>query len=304
MRLFHVVESQQFDKETIQTLFSIADSFLSKKPSPILAGKIMCSLFYEPSTRTRFSFESAMKLLGGQVISTEAAGMFSSVVKGESLNDTIRVIDDYCDVIVLRHKEEDASEIASKISKVPVINAGSGTGQHPTQSLLDLYTIKKELGRVDNLKVAVVGDLAYGRTVRSLAYMLGKFENNEIFFISPENLRMKEDLKEYLKRNDTKFHELSSFEHILPEIDVIYMTRIQKERMSVEDYEQAKGKLIVTQKELDKMKSSARLMHPLPKINEVQLSIETEENNPKVAYFRQAQNGLLIRMALLKMILE
>src|SRR3989344_2116862 len=182
----HLIEAQQLDKETIYRLFEKSD-FLRKNQSSSMKGKVMTTLFYEPSTRTRLSFEAAMLKLGGTVIGTESAEEFSSAVKGESLEDTIRVVSKYCDVIVMRHKVEGSVMEASVLSNVPVTNAGDGKGQHPSQTLLDLYTIQRELGKIDGIKIAMVGDLASGRTVRSLCYLLGKFENIKIIFVSPEN---------------------------------------------------------------------------------------------------------------------
>ena len=202
MVLKHFIESQQLDKEIIFEIFNKADELREKKfIEPVLRGKLLATLFYEPSTRTRLSFEAAMLKLGGSVISTENAKEFSSAVKGETLEDSIRIVSSYADAIVIRHYDEGTASIAASISKVPVINAGDGKGQHPTQALLDLYTIYKEIEKLDGLKIAIVGDLASGRTARSLCYLLGKFPANEIIFISPEHLKMKDDIKEYLTRH-------------------------------------------------------------------------------------------------------
>src|SRR5947209_19559101 len=198
--------------------------------SKLLDGKIMASLFYEESTRTRFSFETAMLRLGGSVISTENARQFSSVSKGETLEDTIRIMNGYADVIVMRHYESGAARRAADISRVPIVNAGDGTGQHPTQAFLDLYTIQKELGRLDNLTIAVVGDLANGRTVRSLCYLLARFRNVRIHMVAPEVVRMRDDIKAYLVRHDVPFSEEEDLRAIAPAVDVVYQTRIQKER--------------------------------------------------------------------------
>ena len=301
--MFHVIESQQFSREILFQLFKKADE-LRINHTDILKNKIMAVLFYEPSTRTRLSFESAMLRLGGNVIGTENAKEFSSAVKGESLEDSVKVISNYCDCIVVRHSEENAAKKASEFSKVPIINAGDGKGQHPTQALLDLYTIYREFGRIDNLKIAMVGDLASGRTVRSLCYLLGKFENIEIIFVSPENLKIGEDIKEYLIRHNIKFSEEDDLNKVLPEIDVVYMTRIQKERISAEDYEKAKEKFVINSDNLNLIKKDSRIMHPLPNVEEMDLPISIEDNDKRVAYFRQAENGLFIRMALLNLILN
>lgn len=296
----HVIESQQFNKKIIENIFHLADNLEKKKNFP-LKGKIMASLFYEPSTRTRFSFESAMLRLGGGVITTENAKEFSSAAKGETLEDTIRVVNNYADVIVLRHFELGASKRASLVSKVPIINAGDGAGQHPTQALLDLYTIKKELGFIDGIKIAFVGDLRNGRTVRSLVYLLGKYENIQIYFVSPPELKIGNDIKKYLDRHKILYKEFVSWASVLPEIDVLYQTRIQKERFKNDkEYNKFKGQYILTLKEDSKMESRSIIMHPFPRVDEIAVEVDS---SPKATYFKQARYGILIRMALLKFIL-
>ncbi len=303
MKLHHILEAQQFTNELLFSLFRDADSLRKSHDSKILAGKILAVLFYEPSTRTRLSFESAMLKLGGQVIGTENAKEFSSSAKGESMEDSIRVISKYADAIVLRHNIEGTAKIASEVSTVPVINGGDGKGQHPTQALLDVYTIYREFGRLDHLKIALVGDLANGRTARSLCYLLAHFEGNEIILVSPENLKMGKDIEEYLSKHNTTFREGDDLNKILPEVDIVYMTRIQKERMSIEDYDKSRGKYIINEDNINLLKEKGRVLHPLPHVEEIDLKIQTEEENQRVAYFRQAENGLYIRMALLKMLL-
>lgn len=296
----HVIESQQFDRGLIEKLFVLADESSIKKDLP-LRGKLMASLFYEPSTRTRFSFESAMHRLGGAVISTENASEYSSAAKGESLEDSIRTVNQSCDVIVLRHPELGASKRAAAVSDVPVINAGDGAGQHPTQSLLDLYTIKKEIGRIDDISVVMVGDLKYGRTVRSLAYLLGKYDKLKITFLSPPALKMENDIKDYLDKNRVSWQETDQWLDTLETADVVYQTRVQKERFtSLEDYQKQKDRFIFTNKELAKMKPEAVVMHPLPRVNEIAVEVDS---SPRAAYFRQVKNGLHIRMALLQFLL-
>jgi aspartate carbamoyltransferase catalytic subunit len=304
-RLRHLTESQQLSKGLIGTLFADADSFRRKPVSNVLDGKILEVLFYESSTRTRHSFESAMLRLGGRYIGTENARKFSSAVKGESLEDTIRVVSGYSDCIVLRHNKTGAASRAAAVSTVPLINAGDGKGQHPTQALLDIYTIQKELGRLDNFKIACVGDLASGRTVRSLCYLLGKFDNNiEIIFISPKNLRIGEDIKDYLRRNKINFREETDMNAILPYVDIAYMTRIQKERISPANYKKARGKYVINMKNFGLLRPEARLMHPLPHKEEIALPSKIVDNDPRVAYIRQAHNGLYTRMALLSHMLR
>lgn len=299
----HIIESQQFSKDILFDLFNKADK-IKINPKKTLDGKIMASLFYEPSTRTRLSFESAMCRLGGNVIGTENAREFSSAVKGESLEDSIRVISKYVDIIVLRHSEEGSAKKASEISSVPLINAGDGKGQHPTQSLLDIYTIYREFKRIENLKIAIVGDLANGRTARSLCYLLEKFPNNKLTFISPENLKMKDDIKNYLIKKNVYFKEETELNKIIHDMDVIYMTRIQKERIDKESYEKANGKYVINKDNLKLVKENARILHPLPHVEEINLPLNLENTDKRIAYFRQAENGLFIRMALLDLLLN
>ncbi len=294
----HIIKSQQFDQKLISKVFAMA-TILEKKKDSSLKGKIMASLFYEPSTRTRFSFESAMLRLGGSVITTENAKEFSSAAKGETLEDSIKVINNYADVIVLRHYEEGSAEKAASVSKVPVINAGDGAGQHPTQALLDLYTIKRELGKIDGITIALVGDLKHGRTIRSLSYLLGKYKNIKIYFVSPDGLRVGEDIKEYLKESQTDYEETTSLLSVVEKIDVLYQTRIQKERFpSKKEYEKFNGCYTINKELAEKMKIKSIIMHPLPRVNEILPEVDT---SPKAVYFKQTYYGLLIRMALLKM---
>jgi aspartate carbamoyltransferase catalytic subunit len=285
----------------LEELFSTArimEEVVERGGSKLLDGCIMASLFYEESTRTRFSFETAMLRLGGSVISTENARQFSSVSKGETLEDTIRIINGYSDVIVMRHYESGAARRAADISRVPIINAGDDTGQHPTQAFLDLYTIEKELGHLDNLSIAVVGDLANGRTVRSLCYLLAKYRNVRVYMVAPEAVRMRADIKEYLSRHDVKWSEEADLRAVASEADVLYQTRIQKERFGdrTEDYLAARGVYIVDKDLLSTMKSDSIIMHPLPRVDEITTDVDGDQ---RAAYFRQAQNGLYIRMALL-----
>lgn len=305
--LEHVVESQQFDRDILELVFQTADMMKEdlageRKLAQFLDGKIMASLFYEPSTRTRFSFESAMRRLGGSVITTENAREFSSAAKGESLADSTRIINGYADVIVMRHNEAGSAARAAEISRIPVINAGDGAGQHPTQALLDLYTIADAFPDTKDLKVALVGDLRYGRTVRSLSYLLTKFEGMEIIFVSPAVCRMDQDIKDYLNKYQIPWREEDDLAKVIPEIDCIYMTRVQKERFhSIDDYEEAAGKYILTPDLVDQMKQDAIIMHPLPRVDEIP---EAVDSAPQARYFEQAQNGLYIRMALLYLLLK
>ena len=300
-RLHHVLEAQDFNRGMLDQLFRLAhemEGLAVRGGNASATGKIMASLFYEESTRTRFSFESAMHRLGGSVVSTENARQFSSVSKGETLEDTIRILNGYADVIVLRHYESGSSRRAAEVSNVPVINAGDGTGQHPTQAFLDLYTIQKELGGIDGISIAVVGDLANGRTVRSLCYLLTKYRNVHIYMVAPDIVRMRDDIKGYLARHDVMFSEESDLHTVAGKVDILYQTRIQKERFGdrEEDYRKAKGVYVVDHAVLSRMRPDAIIMHPLPRVDEIDPRID---DDPRAAYFRQAQNGLYIRMALL-----
>ncbi len=305
MRLSHIIRAQQFNRDILAEVFSTAkemEKIVKQGGSDILQRKIMATVFYEPSTRTRLSFESAMRKLGGEVITTENAREFSSAAKGEALEDTVRIVDSYADVIVLRHYESGAAERAASVSSVPIINAGDGPGQHPTQSLLDLYTIEKEIGHLVGLAIAMVGDLTNGRTVRSLCYLLAKYNDVKIYFVAPEMVKMKEDIKDYLREHNVTFVEESDLKAVAPKVDVIYQTRIQKERFGdrTEDYEKARGQYIIDKSILDIMRKDAIIMHPLPRVDEIRPEVDAD---PRAAYFRQAQNGLYTRMALLKMVL-
>jgi aspartate carbamoyltransferase catalytic subunit len=303
MKLKHVIESQQFSRQDLEYIFETANKMekLSIQET-VLKNRILITLFYEPSTRTRLSFEAAMIKLGGSVISTENAASFSSAAKGETIEDTIRVLNGYGDVIVIRHPENGAAAKASRVSDIPVINAGDGTGQHPTQSLLDLYTIKKELGHIDDLRIAMVGDLANGRTTRSLAYLLTKFKNISIVFVAPPNVRMNDDIKSYLKSHNVIYEESEKLEEAVSNVDVVYQTRIQRERFSsMEEYEKTRGIFIIDRKILDILPEKAIIMHPLPRVDEIKYEVD---GDPRSAYFRQAHNGLFIRMAILSIVLE
>lgn len=303
MKLHHVIESQQFSRQDLEELFELANQMEKRsRKNTVLKNKILITLFYEPSTRTRLSFEAAMIKLGGSVISTENAASFSSAAKGETIEDTVRVLNGYGDVIVIRHFEAGAAQKASLVSDIPVINAGDGTGQHPTQSLLDLYTIQKELGGIDGLSIAMVGDLAHGRTVRSLAYLLAKYKNIKIFFVSPPNVRMNDDIKEHLKKRNVEFEETGNLEEVAEKADVIYQTRIQKERFpDPAEYEKTKGIYIIDNRIMNILSKNSIVMHPLPRVDEIRTEVDSD---PRSAYFRQAHNGLYIRMALLSKVIE
>ncbi len=302
-RLRHIVESQQFSRAILEEVFARADEMKSQPHhfSGRLNGQLMAALFYEPSTRTRLSFEAAMLRLGGRTIGTDNAREFSSAAKGETLEDTIRIVSGYADVIVLRHYEEGAARRAAAASSVPVINAGDGPGQHPTQALLDLYTIRDELGHVDGIRIAMVGDLANGRTVRSLTYLLSKFRDIRVWFVAPPAVAMRADLKAHLDESQVPWAETEDLEAVLPQVDVVYQTRIQKERFTDEaTYQAVKGVYRIDNRVLGLMRKQAIVMHPLPRVDEIAQEVDAD---PRAAYFRQARNGLFVRMALLDKVL-
>lgn len=309
MGLRHIIEAQQFDRAWLEKeFFPLTDEMekiVEAEGSDILSGKRMISFFYEPSTRTRARFEIAMDMLGGKVVfSTENARQFSSVAKGETLEDTIRVLNRYRpDVIVLRYDEEGGAEIAAELSSVPIINAGDGPGQHPTQALLDLYTIQKKLGRIDGISIAMVGDLARGRTVRSLSYLLAKFSGVKIYFVAPEVVKMRDDIKDHLTEHNVWFTEENDLRNVASNVGVIYQTRIQKERGPlIRRYGSTEGFYIVNREVLGLMREDAIIMHPLPRIEEITLEVDED---PRAVYLEdQIDSGLFTAMALLKMILS
>jgi len=303
-QLRHVVESQQFSRELLEEVFRRADEMRAgpHRAAGRLQGRVMAALFYEPSTRTRLSFESAMLRLGGRTMGTDNAREFSSAAKGETLEDSIRIVSGYSDVIVLRHNEEGAARRAAAVSDVPVINAGDGKGQHPTQALLDVYTIRDELGRLDGIRVAMVGDLANGRTVRSLAYLLSKYRDVTVWFVAPPQVAMGDDIKQHLDQHGVRWHEDPDLHAVLPRVDVVYQTRIQKERFEDQAlYERVKGVYRLGPSEMQELPPTAIVMHPLPRVDEIDPAID---GDPRAAYFRQARNGVQIRMALLDMVLS
>jgi aspartate carbamoyltransferase catalytic subunit len=294
--LRHLTRPQDLSRSLIEQLIERAAAFERGDPDAApLRGRLLATLFYEPSTRTRFSFEAAMYRLGGQVLSAENATRASSAAKGESLEDAIRVISGYADAIVLRHPEVGAVERAARAAEVAVISAGDGPGHHPTQALLDLYTIKKELGRLDHLRVGLAGDLRHGRTVRSLALLLSRFPGNELLLISPPGLRMGADVIDLLERE--LVDETEDFAGAIPGLDVLYQTRIQAERFaSPEEYERYRGVHVVSVDVMRRLPEHAIVMHPLPRVGEIDPQIDAD---PRAAYFRQARNGLWVRMAVL-----
>jgi aspartate carbamoyltransferase catalytic subunit len=298
----HVVEVGQFDRAGIEALFAAADRMrnLPRGQDP-LRGHLLATIFYEPSTRTRLSFEAAMLRLGGQVLSTENAREFSSAIKGESVEDTVRIVAGYADAIVLRHHEQGAAHRAAAVSPVPILNAGDGPGEHPTQALLDLYTIRHELGRIDGLRVALVGDLRFGRTARSLARLFTLTSETELLFVSPPAVPMGADVRAELDAAGVRWREETDLAAVLPEVDVVYQTRIQKERFATpEEYEAARGVYVVDAAAMARLGPGAVLLHPLPRVDEIAVEVDAD---PRAAYFRQARNGVFVRMALLEHVL-
>jgi aspartate carbamoyltransferase catalytic subunit len=300
-KLKHVIESQQFTVPLLMELFDRSrgmERIVARGGSLDYQNRIMATLFYAPSTRTRFSFEAAMHRLGGRILSTEHAHVFSSEMEGEQVEDSIRILGGYCDVIVVRHHEEGGAKRAAEVSPVPVINAGDGDGgQHPTQALLDLYTIYRERP-LNGLSVALIGELDKGRTARSLAYLLAKFERVRLFFVSPPETQMKPDILEYLEEHSVQYELVSDLHSVVGLADVIYQTRIRPER--VRDCASLKS-FTLDSSVVQQMKPDALILHPLPRTVELDKSVD---DDPRALYFRQAKNGLYVRMALLTMLLE
>ena len=295
-----ITSIEDFTREEIDYILKTSQAMepTAAKGSDMLKGKILANLFFEPSTRTRLSFESAMLKLGGNTIGFGDAEI-TSAKKGENLADTIRTVENYADIIALRHPLEGAAKLAAEFARIPVINAGSGAEEHPTQALLDLYTIQKEKRKIDGLKIALVGDLRYGRTVHSLAYALSLY-NIELTLISPESLRMR---REVLRSIQTKIpvSETQNLERIIPQIDVLYVTRIQKERFPDQaEYAKVKGAYRIDLKTLANAKKDLIILHPLPRVDEIAAEVDA---TPQAHYFQQVWNGIVVRMALLALVL-
>ncbi|WP_094227232.1 aspartate carbamoyltransferase [Methanolobus psychrotolerans] len=298
----HIISTRNFSREMIDHILAAAEKMETiangEQRSDLLAGKVLAVLFFEPSTRTRMSFETAMLRLGGDVLNLGSVDA-SSISKGETLADTIRVVDGYADAIVLRHPREGAAQLASEFSRVPVLNAGDGAGHHPTQTLLDLYTIKRE-SHLDGLKIALAGDLKYGRTVHSLCYALSLY-GAQITLISPNELRMPEEIISDIIARGAKIIEVDSIDDAINDVDVLYMTRIQKERFpDAAEYQKVANKLKITMETLKDVKHELKIMHPLPRVNEIDTKVD---DTPHACYFKQAFYGVPVRMALLGLVL-
>jgi aspartate carbamoyltransferase catalytic subunit len=297
----HIISSTQFTKEDLTSLFTLT-SDIKNDPSRYcdsLRGKVVATLFYEPSTRTRLSFESAIQRLGASLISTENAKEASSSVKGESLADTIRIVEGYAEAIVIRHHENEAAAEASRAASVPIINAGGGSGEHPTQSLLDCYTIVERRGSLENLSIAVIGDLRYGRTVHSLVKMLSLFDGLTIYGVGLPGLELSDEYIKHIEDNGGRFIACSSLDEVPGNVDVLYQTRTQRERMSADDEDVSE--MVINKQVLHHFHFRTMVLHPLPRNQEIASEVDRD---PRALYFRQAKNGMWVRMALLYTLLQ
>lgn len=295
----NLISISDYTKEEYLKILDLAEEFEANPRQELLRNYVIASLFFEPSTRTRLSFESAISQLGGKIVGfTDAAS--SSTKKGESLKDTILTVCNYSDLIVMRHPIDGSSRYASEVASVPIINAGDGSNQHPTQCMLDLYSIRKTQGTLDNLKIALVGDLKYGRTVHSLVEAMCNF-NAEFHLVSPEELKLPSSVKRHIKDANLKYYQYTELEDVMEKSDIIYMTRIQRERFSDPmEYEKVKNSYILQRSMLENTKENMRVLHPLPRVNEI---TEDVDSHPKAYYFQQALNGVYVRQALLTAIL-
>ncbi len=295
----HIVSIKDLSREEIEYILDVANDMekFAKTGTNLLTGKILATLFYEPSTRTRLSFTTAMYKLGGQVIGFEDPKT-TSFVKGETLVDTIRVIENYCDCIVIRHTTEGILKLATQFAHVPLISAGCGTAEHPTQTLLDLMTIRKEKGKIDGLRIGILGDIRYGRTAKSLVFALSNYDI-DLALIAPEALKWPKEIS--LDINPSKLKETSDIEEALPDLDVLYVTRIQKERIpDALEYERVRGSYRISETLLKNAKDDLKILHPLPRVDEISFEVDETKH---AAYFRQTYYGVLVRMALLVLVL-
>ena len=296
-----LISITDYSKEDYLHILKLAADFEENPNQKLLEGKVVASLFFEPSTRTRLSFETAINRLGGRIIGFSDAGS-SSVSKGETLHDTTRMVSNYVDLIVMRHPLEGSSRYAAEVADVPVINAGDGANQHPTQTLLDMYSILKTQGTLDNINIFLIGDLKYGRTVHSLLMAMSQFENPIFNFIAPDELAMPEEYKLFLKEKGIRYFEHSEINENINHADIIYMTRVQKERfMDPIEYEKVKNVYILRNSMLANTKPNMRILHPLPRVNEIHPDVDSNE---KAYYFEQARNGVYTRQAIIAHILN
>ncbi|EEZ41897.1 TPA: aspartate carbamoyltransferase [Photobacterium damselae] len=298
----HIISIPEFTRDELELVVETAGK-LKAEPNPeLLKNKVVASCFFEPSTRTRLSFETAVQRLGGTVIGFDNGGNTSLAKKGETLADSVQVISSYVDAFVMRHPQEGAARLASEFSNgVPIINGGDGANQHPTQTLLDLFTIQETQGRLDDISIAFVGDLKYGRTVHSLTQALSKFNNVRFYFIAPEVLAMPEYICEELDDAGITYSLHSNIEEVLPELDILYMTRVQKERFDESEYAHIKSAFVLNAKMLEEARPNMKVMHPLPRIDEITTDVD---KTPHAYYFQQAENGVYARQALLALVLN
>ncbi len=304
--MHHILNTKQLSKIDVERILKNAEKMEKEcktgKVQKVLKDKVVACVFFEPSTRTRLSFETAALKLGASVISVENATSNSSAYKGESIEDTTRMLCSYADLIVMRHSKTGTAEAAAKVSSKPIINAGDGNNQHPSQALLDLYTIKKEHGRLNNLSFAFVGDLLNSRPLHSLIPLLNLYSKNTFYFVSPKELELPKEYIDYFKKKNISFKKIKNLEEVLSKVDVLYMTRVQKERfVNMKDYEKVKDTFLLKMKHLEKLKKEAIIMHALPRVNEIEQEIDQDS---RAAYFRQAENGLYVRMALFQYLFE
>jgi aspartate carbamoyltransferase catalytic subunit len=294
-----LVSINDYSRDEYLKILELAGEFEKEPVQEILRGYVIANLFFEPSTRTRLSFESAINRLGGKILGFSDSAT-SSATKGESLRDTIKTVSNYCDLIVMRHPVEGSARFASEVSSVPIINAGDGANQHPTQTLLDLFSIQKTQGTLENLNLFLIGDLKYGRTVHSLLMAMSKF-NTTFYFISPDELKIPNEYKLYLDSIGLKYFEHKEFTDIVNEADIIYMTRVQKERFSDPiEYERTKNAYVLRRKMLENARPKMKVLHPLPRVNEIHLDVDDDES---AYYFTQALNGVFTRQAIISSIL-
>ncbi len=298
----HIISIPELSRDDLELVVKTAKQLKEEPNTNLLENKVIASCFFEPSTRTRLSFETAIQRLGGRVIGFDNGGNTSLAKKGETLSDSVQVISSYVDAFVMRHPQEGAARLASEFSSgIPVINAGDGANQHPTQTLLDLFTIYETQGRLDNLNLVLVGDLKYGRTVHSLTQALSKFNNNRFYFVAPEALAMPDYICEELDEAGIPYSIHLDMDEVIPESDILYMTRVQKERFDESEYAHIKSAFVLSASQLDNAKDNMKILHPLPRVDEITTDVDT---TPYAYYFQQAENGVYAREALLALVLN
>lgn len=298
----HIISISELSRQELELIVQTAGQLKAEPKPELIKNKVVASCFFEPSTRTRLSFETAIQRIGGSVIGFDNGGNTSLANKGETLADSVQIITSYVDAFVMRHPQEGAARLASEFSNgVPVINAGDGSNQHPTQTLLDLFTLYETQGRLDNLNVAFVGDLKYGRTVHSLAQALAKFDNNRFFFVAPDALAMPDYICEELDEAGVEYSVHSDMESVIPELDILYMTRVQKERFDPSEYLHIKSAFVLTASMLENARENMKVLHPLPRVDEITTDVD---KTPHAYFFQQANNGVYAREALLALVLN